>query len=119
MSLSVQTLTLGVAGDTLIDVFLDPPTPDLLRVKLLITESTFIDHSPRRDCMQVAKDRGHTHLQEISDNAHLFKDVQDILLVHFSTKYSADYVQQYVSTNIAPELKGKVHCATVAKEKTS
>ena len=116
---SMQILPLGVPGDTMIEVFLNPPSPDLLRVKLLILESTFIDLSDKRDCVQLARDRGHIHLQEISDNAHLFKDVENILLMHFSTKYSADYVQQHVSAIIAPELRCKVHCATVAKEKTS
>lgn len=32
-------------GDTVFDVFSNPPTPDLLKVKLLITEATFLDRN--------------------------------------------------------------------------
>ena len=103
----------------MMDVFLTPPSPDLLRVKLLIMEATFIDHDSKKDCVQLARDRGHIHLQEVVDNAHLFQDVGSILLVHFSTKYSAEYVRRCVSEQLPPELKDKVHCATVAKERSS
>ena len=30
-------------GDTVFDVFVNPPNLDLLKVKLLITEATFLD----------------------------------------------------------------------------
>lgn len=115
----IATAEVAFTGDTMIEVFLNPPNPDLLRVKLLIVEATFIDHSEKADNIQKAREFGHIHLQEISDNAHLFRDVKYILLIHFSTKYSAEYIQQFVSTSIAPELLGKVYCATIAKEKTS
>lgn len=38
-----EFLILFVSGDTVFDVFLNPPNPDLLKVKLLITEATFLD----------------------------------------------------------------------------
>ena len=55
-----------IPGDTTFEVFLNPPNPDLLRVKLLITETTYID-----DCVDQngvtsktrARDRGHIHIQ--------------------------------------------------------
>ncbi|KAL8574323.1 hypothetical protein ACOMHN_015854 [Nucella lapillus] len=115
----ITTPEIAYMGDTMMDVFLDPPTPDLLRVKLLITEATFLDGSDKRDSVEKARARGHTHLQEIADNAALFRDVGHILLMHFSTKYSASYVSQAVPKALPAELREKVHCATVAKEKTS
>ncbi|KAK7499142.1 hypothetical protein BaRGS_00009689 [Batillaria attramentaria] len=115
----IATPEVAFTGDTMIEVFLNSPNPDLLRVKLLIVEATFIDHSEKTDSVQKARDYGHIHLQEISDNAHLFKDIKYILLIHFSTKYTAEYIHQFVSTSIAPELMGKVYCATIAKERTS
>lgn len=115
----ISTPEIAYTGDTTIDVFQNPPTPDLLRVKLLITEATYLEISAKHDSMQLAQERGHTHLQQISDNAPLFKNVQHILLMHFSVKYSADFVQKFVATNIAPELRDKVSCATIAKEKSS
>lgn len=106
----------SISGDTTIDVFLNTKTPDLLRVKLLIMEATYIDNS---DSVLKAKEFGHIHLQEISDNAHLFRDVKAILLIHFSTKYTSEYIHHHVSCNIPSELIGKVFCATVAKEHNS
>ena len=110
-------LSFILPGDTLIDVFLQPPTPDLLRVKLLVMECTYLDQSPRKDMIKLARDRGHIHLRDIAKNAHIFSDVGSILLMHFSAKYTADFVHQQVSNNIGSLLKDKVICATVAKEK--
>lgn len=89
-----------LTGDTMIDVFKAPPTPDLLKVKLLITEATYIHcDKGKKDYESViekARKYGHIHLQELIDNQQLFEGVDNILLVHFSTKYSVEHVQERV-----------------------
>lgn len=65
--------------------------------------------------IQKAKDRGHTHLFEIIQNAEIFRDVGHIVLVHFSNKYSANYIRDCLSTKLPTELREKVTPAVVAK----
>lgn len=107
---------LAYTGDTTFDVFTNPPTEDLFRVKLLITEATYIDQEPGKDQIQKARDRGHMHLQEIADNADMFKNVENILLIHFSDKYSTKYIQETVKKTLPDSIVNKVHIATIAKE---
>ncbi|KAH9525426.1 mitochondrial 3'-tRNA processing endonuclease Trz2 [Bulinus truncatus] len=111
------TVTPEVAycGDTVFDVFLNPPTPDLLKVKLLITEATFLDEEFGKDMVQKAKDRGHTHLSELIQNAELFSEVGHIILVHFSNKYPTKYIRDCLHHRLPPQLRNKVTPATVAK----
>nr|AAW26191.1 unknown [Schistosoma japonicum] len=60
--------------------------PDLLSTQLLIMEATFLDNPDRR--IESARNRGHTHLDEIRQNASLLKSVDYIYLIHFSDRYS-------------------------------
>ncbi|VDQ12593.1 unnamed protein product [Trichobilharzia regenti] len=60
--------------------------PDLLSTRLLIMEATFLDNPERR--MDSAKLHGHTHLDEIRQNASLFKSIDYLYLIHFSDRYS-------------------------------
>ena len=99
------------------DVFSNPPTDDLLKVKLLITEATYIDQEGGKDVVQKARDRGHMHLQEIVDNADLFKNVESILLIHFSDKYSSKYIHKTVMKTLPESLASKVYIGTTAKER--
>ena len=67
--------------------------------------------------MQKARDREHIHLQELVYNAFLFENVENILLIHFSDKYSPNNIQYVVRLKLPDSLVDKVHVATVAKEK--
>lgn len=67
--------------------------------------------------MQKARDRGHIHIQELAYYAYLFENVENILLIHFSDKYSPNYIQNTVRQKLPDSLVDKVHVATVAKEK--
>ncbi|XP_060604693.1 uncharacterized protein LOC132757427 [Ruditapes philippinarum] len=117
----IVTPEIAFTGDTTFQVFTDEvyvPPPDLFCVKLLIVEATYIND----DCnietrVQQARKWGHIHLSEIYENAHLFKNVDNILLIHMSDKYSCDYIQEKVFKNIPDSLKGKIHVSTIAKER--
>lgn len=81
-------------------------------------EATYInDDCELTDRVEQARQWGHIHLSEIYENAHLFKDVGNILLMHISDKYSVKYIHEQVFNEIPETLKGKVHVATVAKER--
>ncbi|BFZ18505.1 hypothetical protein BsWGS_21544 [Bradybaena similaris] len=109
------TPEIAYCGDTIFDIFTNPPNPDILKVKLLITEATYLDDHIGKNMVQKARDFGHTHLQEIAQNAEIFKDVGHIILVHFSNKYSARYIHDCIQQKLPLELRDKVTPAVVAK----
>ncbi|GFO07504.1 ribonuclease z [Plakobranchus ocellatus] len=111
----IVTPEIAYTGDTVFEVFTSPPNPDLLKVKLLITEATFLDDDIGKNMIQKARERGHTHLIEIAENAEIFKDVGHIVLVHFSNKYSTKYIFDCLRDKLPSDLRAKVTPATVAK----
>lgn len=119
--LSSNILKINIAGDTTFEVFtgeVSKPPDDLFNVKLLIVEATYIDNDCGvTDRVEQARQWGHIHLSEIYANAELFKNVENILLMHISDKYSVRYIHEKVFNDIPEQLKGKVYVATVAKER--
>ena len=64
-----------------------------------------------------AQRRGHSHLQEFVDNAHLFENVGKIVLLHFSDKYSSGYIKRQTEKILeGSPLKDKVVIGTVMKD---
>ncbi|KAK6191331.1 hypothetical protein SNE40_003050 [Patella caerulea] len=112
----ITTPDVAFTGDTTFDIFKNVTNPDLLRVKILIAESTYIDKEPNKDMVKLAQDRGHTHLQEFIDNEHLFRDIQHIVLIHFSDKYSSNYIKRVVYSSLPDSLIDKVVVSTYAKD---
>ena len=107
-------------GDTKFEIFHDPPHLDLLKVKTLITEATYIDDEVDRygkNAVERARDRGHAHLQELVDSKDLFVDVSNIILIHFSDKYSVKYLHTKSQEILPDDLKDKVQLGTLMKEK--
>ncbi|XP_064613453.1 uncharacterized protein LOC135477220 [Liolophura sinensis] len=111
---TLVTPEVAYTGDTQFEIFLSPPNPDLLKVRLLIMETTYIDDSCS---VEKAKDRGHIHLHELVRNAHLFSNVQSILLIHLSDKYSPRFIRDTVYKSLPHSLVNKVHLGLLAKEK--
>ena len=111
-----------VPGDTSFELFLNPPTEDLLKVKLLITEATYVDNNVDKSgkpSTEKARERGHCHLQEFVQHEHLFENVENILFIHFSDKYSSGYVQRMVQDNVPDSLRSKMHLGVQLKERYS
>ncbi|KAK3740209.1 hypothetical protein RRG08_054232 [Elysia crispata] len=115
----IITPEIAYTGDTVFDVFVNPPNLDLLKVKLLITEATFLDDDLGKNMFKKAREFGHIHLNEIAENADVFQDVGHIILVHFSNKYSPKYISECIRDKLPPKLQGKVTPATVAKATTA
>ncbi|XP_029651174.1 tRNase Z TRZ2, chloroplastic [Octopus sinensis] len=104
-------------GDTTFEVFLTNPPPDLLKVKLLIMEATYLEgFTP--GIVNKARLRGHTHLSEIIEHASLFDNINNLLLIHMSDKYSVQFAADAVQYQLPGKLREKVQIATLAKQKS-
>jgi len=82
------------SGDTTIEFLAE--NPEAREATVLFLECTYID-----DKRPVARARewGHTHLDEVIANAHLFQN-EKIVLTHFSKRYPRKYIQQVLEKKI-------------------
>ncbi|KAH0691727.1 hypothetical protein KY289_019085 [Solanum tuberosum] len=85
----------------------DPKNVDVLRGKIFIMESTYVEEKTTADN---AREYGHTHLSEIINFADMFQN-KAILLIHFSARYQLDVIQEAISA-IPPPLAGRVFALT-------
>jgi len=107
-----NTPEIAYTGDTQFDVFLNPPTEDLLKVKVLITEATYIDSDVDKQgktSQTKAKERGHCHLIDFIENKDIFSNIENIVLIHFSDKYSVDYIERTIQKTVPEDLRRKMH----------
>ena len=103
LTYEVETPLVSYTGDTTIDVFHKEPL--LQQVKVLITEVTFFDESVSA---QSARERGHIHIDDIVENAELFKQ-PEIVFMHFSSRYSTAKVEQICKQKLPSNLQQRVH----------
>ncbi|GJY52858.1 nuclear ribonuclease Z-like protein [Tanacetum coccineum] len=89
-------------GDTTSDFIVDDNNTDVLKAKVLIMESTYVENSMT---LENARDYGHTHLSEIISHASRFEN-KAILLIHFSARYHLDVIKEAVSA-LTPPLAGR------------
>ncbi|XP_060085625.1 uncharacterized protein LOC132565037 [Ylistrum balloti] len=108
---------LAYTGDTTFEVFLKPPIADILKVKVLITECTYIN-TYKNINEAMTRERGHIHLHEIIRNPHIFSKVGNLMLVHFSNRYRADDISRTIERLCPAELKQKLYSASVHQEET-
>ncbi|KAL0355597.1 UNVERIFIED_CONTAM: tRNase Z TRZ1 [Sesamum radiatum] len=101
-------------GDTMSDFIIDPENVDVLKAKLLILESTYVEDTCT---VEDARDYGHTHLSEIINYADKFEN-KAILLIHFSARYQLDVIENAVSA-LPPPLAGRVFALTKENEEHS
>ncbi|XP_062169706.1 tRNase Z TRZ1 isoform X1 [Alnus glutinosa] len=104
---TVTVPEIAFTGDTMSDFIVDQNNIDVLRSRILVMESTFLDNSVS---VEHARDYGHTHLSEIISHAERFEN-KAILLIHFSARYGVVEIQQAVSA-LPPPLAGRVFALT-------
>lgn len=94
---------LAFTGDTTVDFITDPANEEVFHARLLIMECTFLDDemSP-----EDAKERGHMHVDDIIQHADKFQN-EAILLIHFSSRYSRDRIQDLLAAKLPPGLREK------------
>lgn len=90
---TVTSPEIAFTGDTMSDFIVDDNNADVLRAKILIMESTYVEKSMT---VENARDYGHTHLSEIISYADKFEN-KAILLIHFSARYQLDVIQEALS----------------------
>jgi ribonuclease Z len=95
-------LELGYATDTLVQVF--DHAPELLQVKTLIMECTFLD---QRKPVEAARAGCHIHLDEVIERADRF-DNDQIVMMHFSQLYRPDEIPGILDARLPPALRAKV-----------
>ena len=93
---------LSFTGDTRIEVL--ERTPELSRSQTLIMETTFLDE---RMSVEDARSTGHIHLDEVLQRAELLPR-GEVVMSHFSARYSDQDVRRIVSQRLPDELRGIV-----------
>lgn len=104
---TVTEPVVAFTGDTTSDFIVDNDNIDVLRARILVMESTFLDDSV---AVEHAREYGHTHLAEIINHAEKFEN-KAILLIHFSARHTVKEIQQAVST-LPARLAGRVFALT-------
>lgn len=98
----VQSPVVTFSGDTQIEFALE--NEDVRRSKILFLECTYIDEARP---VERARKWGHTHLFEIIENAEAFKDVEHLVLIHFSPRYSKDRILDTLRKQMPEDLYKK------------
>ncbi|KAL6888896.1 hypothetical protein ACP4OV_009922 [Aristida adscensionis] len=101
---TVTTPEIAFTGDTMSDFILDPDNADVLKAKILIVESTFLDDSIS---IEHAKEYGHTHLFEIVSQSDKLEN-KAILLIHFSARYTAEEIDAAIN-KLPPSFRSRVY----------
>ncbi|KMZ75282.1 Ribonuclease Z family protein [Zostera marina] len=104
---TVTAPEIAFTGDTMSDFIVDPNNADVLKARVLVMESTFVDNAMS---IEDARDYGHTHLFEIANYAAKFEN-KAILLMHFSARYKISDVQAAIS-KLPSILSGRVSALT-------
>jgi ribonuclease Z len=90
------------SGDTRADVL--DRTPELQQAETLLLEATFLDD---RVSVQDAREMGHIHLEELIARSQLLT-AKDVVLHHFSARYTAADVSRICQQRIPDSLKARV-----------
>ncbi|OMP09454.1 nuclear ribonuclease Z isoform 1 [Corchorus olitorius] len=104
---TITSPEVAFTGDTMSDFIVDAANSDVMRARILVVESTFVDNSVS---VEHARDYGHIHLSEIVNHADKFEN-KAILLIHFSARYAVETIREAVSALPSP-LAGRVFALT-------
>jgi ribonuclease Z len=97
-----ERLELGYATDTLVSVL--DHSPELLKVRVLIIECTFLDE---RKTLEAARAGCHIHLDELLERADQFEN-EHIVMMHVSQLYRPDEVAALLDRRVPPQLRRRI-----------
>jgi ribonuclease Z len=88
-------------GDTTMEFLHSSPQEVIqegLKSRLVCLECTFVndDVSPAD-----AKRFGHTHVRDIAENADRFRECENILVIHFSARYTREEIREGLRNQLA------------------
>ncbi|KAJ4789163.1 Ribonuclease Z family protein [Rhynchospora pubera] len=104
---TISTPEIAFTGDTTSDFVIDPDNSDVLKSRILVMESTFVDNAMS---IEHAREYGHTHLFEIVSHADRFQN-KAILLIHFSARYRVEEIEEAIS-KMPSSFSGRVFSLT-------
>jgi len=93
---------LSFSGDTRVEVL--ERTPELQQTETLVLEATFLDD---RVSVEDARQMGHIHLDELIARPELLA-ARDVVLHHFSARYTAADVSRICEQRLPEAVKGRV-----------
>ena len=93
---------LAFCGDTTIDVL--EREEQVRKARILILEVTFLDD---RVSVELARSKGHVHLDEVIERAELFEN-EWLIFSHFSARYSRDEVYRILERRLPAVLRDRV-----------
>jgi ribonuclease Z len=97
-----DTPEIAFCGDTTIDVV---EREEVVRTaRVLILETTFLDD---RVSVELARSKGHVHLDEVVERAALFRN-EALVLTHFSSRYTASEITALLDAKLPPDLRARV-----------
>lgn len=97
-------LELVYTGDTNVEGLLLEENKFLFSAFYFITELTYLDGP-----YQKAKDYFHLHIDDIKDNLTLFKNVKQLIFVHFSQRYSTGRIMDLLKQSLPLGLLEKIY----------
>ena len=97
-----QAVLFSFSGDSTIEFVLE--NEEAQNAQVLFMECTYID--AKRDVKR-AREWGHTHLDEIAENASLFKN-EKLVLVHFSKRYHPRFIDKMLKKKLPEDLYNRV-----------
>ncbi|CAL9123992.1 unnamed protein product [Musa textilis] len=103
----ITTPEIAFTGDTMSDFVIDPDNADVLKARILVMESTFVDNAMP---VQHARDYGHIHLSEIASYGDRFQN-KAIILIHFSARYYREEIEAAIA-KLPPSFAGRVFALT-------
>ncbi len=97
-----DSVEVAFSGDTTIDIV--DREPRVRTARLLILEVTFFDD---RVPVAAARSKGHVHLDEVVERAHLFEN-EAILFTHASARYGHDEIERILDRRLPAALRSRV-----------
>ncbi len=98
----IETPLVAFSGDTRFDLVEEEEV--VRKARLLVLEVTFLDD---RVTVESAREKGHVHLDEVIERAHLFEN-EAILMTHFSARYNARQVREILDERLPDSLRERV-----------
>jgi len=97
----VKQPVFAYSGDSTIEIIKNNEV--MRKATVLFMECTYIDD---KRTVERARKWGHTHLDEILENAELFEN-EKVVLVHLSRRYSPNYVHSILQKKLSPKQREK------------
>ncbi|HPY76081.1 MAG: hypothetical protein KBC30_08085 [Planctomycetes bacterium] len=94
---------LSYTGDCIFQSYLDTPT--FQKSRFLLMECTFLNERKNK---QHAQRWGHIHWENIIQHHEILQQHEKIILVHFSPRYSQQYIDKLIETESPPSLRNKI-----------